>query len=190
MSVCDAHGRFFSFHHGTGDFSKEQDMYDEYSERERLDKGWLVILVVWGAMLGSLGVYLVICWFVHQQGGLRVAADMSLDTIKYALFGISFVELFVIHYVRKAALKVRGPVASSQSSSAQHPAVAKYMSAVLVAAALSESIGIYGVVLFFLSDDTMPLYQFVALSAMAMLYFRPRKEEFLNLVDEMERAGE
>lgn len=55
--------------------------------------------------------------------------------------------------------------------------------------ALSESIGVYGLVLFFLSKDSGVLYQFIVMSAIAMLYYRPRKEELLQLAVEMNKQG-
>jgi len=39
--------------------------------------------------------------------------------------------------------------------------------------------------LFFLGKDSMTLYQLIIISAAAMVYFRPRKEELLNLAKEM-----
>ncbi len=51
--------------------------------------------------------------------------------------------------------------------------------------ALSESIGIYGMVLFILSKDSMTLYQFITMSAIAMFYYRPRKEELLEVAAQM-----
>jgi hypothetical protein len=86
----------------------------------------------------------------------------------------------------------RDPVvaaARSQSIQSQHPAAAKYTTALVVAMALSESIGIYGLVLFFLSKDSLTLYLFILMSAIAMFYYRPRKEELLQVALEMQKQG-
>lgn len=67
----------------------------------------------------------------------------------------------------------------------QHPAVGRYTVVIIILAALSESIGIYGVVLFLISKNSLVLYQFITISAAAMIYFRPRKEELLQLASTM-----
>ena len=51
------------------------------------------------------------------------------------------------------------------------------MSRVVVWLALSESVGVYGFVLFLLGGGFGTLYIFVALAALGMLYHRPRLHE-------------
>ena len=57
----------------------------------------------------------------------------------------------------------------------------KYSIAVIASLAMSESIGIYGLVLFLLGKNAMDLYLLVGISAAAMFYYRPKKDELLNL---------
>jgi hypothetical protein len=47
--------------------------------------------------------------------------------------------------------------------------------------ALSESIGVYGLVLFFLGESFRTLYIFIGISALAMLLYRPKREELETL---------
>jgi hypothetical protein len=54
---------------------------------------------------------------------------------------------------------------------------------------LSESIGVAGVVLFYLFKDSATLYQFLIFSSIAMFYFRPRKEELLQVAVEMKKKS-
>jgi hypothetical protein len=61
-------------------------------------------------------------------------------------------------------------------------ALQKYSAATIVALAMSESIGIYGLVLFFLGKNPTDLYLLILVSAAAMLVYRPRKDEMLSLV--------
>jgi hypothetical protein len=56
---------------------------------------------------------------------------------------------------------------------------------VIISLALCESVGIYGLVLFFLGKNTMDLYLLLGVSAAAMIYYRPRKDELLNLLQEI-----
>jgi len=56
----------------------------------------------------------------------------------------------------------------------------------VISLALSESIGIYGLVLFLLGKNTMDLYLFILVSAGAMIMYRPRKDELLSLAQGIE----
>ncbi len=161
-------------------------MYEEQNEIKQLDTGWRVILLIWGAILASLGIYLVVCIMVEKELQINIDPNLPLETIKYALFGVSFITLFMVHYLRKFLLRTSNSIVnSSQTSSLQHPAVGKYLVTVIITSALLESIGIYGVVLFFMAKDTSSLYQLLIISAAAMIYFRPRKDELLNLSAQM-----
>ncbi len=63
----------------------------------------------------------------------------------------------------------------------------KYFTAVIISLALAESIGIYGLGLFFLGGGFETLYLFNVLSAIAMFFFRPKGEEFEKLVPHSSR---
>ena len=161
-------------------------MHEEQKEMKQLETGWRVILMIWGAILASLGIYLVVCIVVEKNLQINLDPNFPLETLKYALFGVSFITLFVVHYIRKFLLRTsNSTVTSSLTSSPQHPALGKYSVAVVITSALLESIGIYGVVLFFISKDTLSLVQLLTISAVAMIHFRPRKDELLNLAARM-----
>ncbi|MCG8552188.1 MAG: hypothetical protein MI799_17435 [Desulfobacterales bacterium] len=162
------------------------DMYEDQDEMKRLDAGWKIILMIWGAILASLGVYLIVCINIERSVQVNIDPDFPLTTIKYALFAMACATLVGVHIFRKYLLTPGGSVVNSrQMSSAQHPAVAKYTIAVVITSALLESIGIYGVVLFLLAKDSRSLYQFLFISACAMIYFRPRKEELINMAKQI-----
>lgn len=161
-------------------------MIEDQDEMKRLNAGWKVILLIWGAILASLGLYLIVCINVENFLQVNIAPDFPLTTIKYALFAVACVTLVGVHIFRKIILTPgRSGVSSMQMSSTQHPAIAKYTMAVVITSALLESIGIYGVVLFLLAKDTRSLYQLLFISAAAMIYFRPRKEELLNMAKQI-----
>lgn len=157
-------------------------------ELDQIDKGWTKIMVIWVALLSSLGFYLVICMAVGNQ--IPVSMDGSqLEVFKYALFGISAMTLLSTYFFRKFMInKISRPLQGAAFQSETHPAVAKYLTAIIIVMALSESIGIYGMVLFFISKDAMSLYQLMVLSAAAMILFRPKKEELIEVAEKMKRA--
>lgn len=50
---------------------------------------------------------------------------------------------------------------------------------------MSETIGIYGLVLFMLGKNTMDLYLLISISAAAMFYYRSQKEKIIELAKEL-----
>lgn len=165
----------------------------EKNEIEQLDKAWVIIRIMWGVMVGTLAVYLLVCIIIKDQ--LKpMEIGFPLETLKIVLFGVSILTFFCIYYIRKAMLQIAvrnstSPFVQSPSTQIQNPAAGKYLTAIIVAMALSESIGVYGLVLFFLSKDSTVLYQFLTMSALSMFYYRPRKEELLQVVVEMNKQS-
>lgn len=158
-------------------------------ELDQIDKGWSKIMVIWIAMISSLVLYLVICKAVENQ--IPVSMEGSqLEVLKYALFGISGMTLMGAFFVRKIMMnQIARPIKGSAFSSNTHPAVGKYLIVIIIVMALSESVGIYGMVLFFISKDSVSLYQLMFLSAIAMIVFRPKKEELLEVAEKMKSAN-
>jgi hypothetical protein len=52
----------------------------------------------------------------------------------------------------------------------------------ILAWAMSESIGIFGLVLFLLAKNPTDLYLLILISAAAMLIYRPRKDDVIGLL--------
>jgi hypothetical protein len=73
-------------------------------------------------------------------------------------------------------MSLNPPTPSAQSSS-----IGKYAVAMVVSLALSESIGVYGLVLFFLGESFRTLYIFIGISALAIFLYRPKREELESL---------
>ena len=72
-----------------------------------------------------------------------------------------------------------------QGSATQSSALSKYLTAMIVSLGMSETIGIYGLVLFMLGKNTMDLYLLIFISAAAMFYYRPQKEKIIELAKEL-----
>jgi hypothetical protein len=150
---------------------------------EEIKKGLMTLNIIWCAMLISLAIYL----FVGLQVAGNLRTSLGADTyaiVRLFLYILAFVTLIAIRYVRKLLLSAKG---SNQQRSAsgrypiQNPAIGKYVSAMIVAWAMSEGIGIYGLVLFFLGKNVTDLYLLLALSAATMCFYRPKREEITSL---------
>lgn len=149
---------------------------------QELEKGLVPLKIIWYAMLVSLLVYL----FVGLQVGADMRIEMADDTlavIRPALYGAAFLTPILIRYIRKYLLAPKGP-SIIQNRTSQHPILQRYTIAMVVTWALSESIGIYGFILFLLGKNTVDLYMLVLVSALVILLHSPKKEEIVDLLEE------
>ena len=167
----------------------------EKSEQEQLDKGWITIKIIWGAVFVSLAIYLLICLIAGDQITITDNPDIPLETIEIALYGLSFITLVIAHFKRKALLNTKeessfARIALNSQGVNQHPAIARYTMATVLSIAISEGVAIYGVIFYFLSKNIMTLYQFLFISALAMIYFRPKKDELINLANKIKTDTE
>ena len=167
----------------------------EAQEKDAIDKGMQTLRVIWAAMLGSLLIYVIIC---HQLGEGLLGAEgngLSIDLLRKIFFGVAAAELIMTYYLRRYMLKGRSSVAginTSRGSSTlnQPPFVGHYISVVIISLAFSESIGIYGFVLFLLGDSFQTFYTFIGISALAMVFYRPKREELERLAKDYKQRGE
>jgi uncharacterized membrane protein len=146
---------------------------------EEIVKGLLTLKAIWFAMLASLVFYL----FVGLQVATNLKVSLDEDTfavLKWVLYVLAFVTLIITKYVRKLILSAKGQY-RLVTRGYRHPVLQKYATAMIVAWALSESIGIYGLVLFLMGKNTTDLYLLILISAAALFLYRPRRDEVISL---------
>lgn len=146
---------------------------------QEMDRGLMTMKIIWYAMLMSLAVYLLVGLMVVPNMPSTFTGD-TFATLRMALYIIGFATLIAARYIKKLILGREGrsidPTQNQPSS-----LMAKYSSAVIASLAMCESVAIYGLVLFFLGGNRTDLYVLLGISAAAMFYYRPRKEELDGL---------
>ena len=149
---------------------------------QELDKRSMTLRIIWFALLVSLGIYL----FIGIRVGPNVPSSISeeaLGILRTVLYAMACAILIAARFIRKLILSGKGEV-SQPVQALEHLALQKYSAATIVALAMSESIGIYGLVLFLLGKNSTDLYLLILISAAAMVMYRPRKDEMLTLVQQ------
>jgi hypothetical protein len=160
-------------------------------EIEKINKGLLTLNVIWAAMLMSLFIYIFVGLYIKNT--LRITMEKNvLDILRNVLYSVSFIILITTRFIRKLILSGKGKstFANTDKSSYQRyqpSALARYTTAMVVSLALTESIGIYGLVLFFLGKNEADLYLFILISAATMLIYRPKRDEIVNLTQELNK---
>ena len=160
--------------------------------RQTAEKGFWTLWVIWVAMLGSLLIYVFICHQLGDELRKNLRQDVPLDPLRIILYSATIFEMIFIVFLRKRILAAGGAVPEPMSPpppepSNQSSALAKYTTAVIISLALCESIGIYGLLLFFLGDTFQTLYIFIGIAALGMLFYRPKREEVETLAAAMQR---
>jgi hypothetical protein len=148
-----------------------------------IKKGMIVLNIIWAAIVGSLGIYIIVAQLVQADVRISMEAPI-LDTLRMILYGISFVIIFAIRFMKKMILKAdtsAGVTSPRTGGLSGNPMVAKYTTAMVVSWAMGESIGVFGLVLFLIGKNTMDLYLLVALSFVTLMNHRPRRDEIVEL---------
>jgi len=141
------------------------------SEKNELFPHWIVV----GLMLLTLMVYLLICHlFGHAlQEPLPEERRVFIRSVFYVIAIVAFP---VTNLIRHIQLRLNQTMPGNRS------AKSRYLLTVIVSMTLVESVGVLGFVMFMLGDDFNTLYIFLGLSALGLYLYRPKIEEYLQIV--------
>jgi F0F1-type ATP synthase membrane subunit c/vacuolar-type H+-ATPase subunit K len=119
------------------------------------------------AMIASVFIYagIVVC---IDKGYIpfKPVQNLSISTtIKYLLLAVAILHYFIIRFFQKFALK----------SAAYLPPAA------ILTFALCEAVGIYGLVLFFLTGNSLDFYIFMLISLLYFYLFYPKYADWEKL---------
>jgi hypothetical protein len=117
--------------------------------------------IIWRVMLGSIGLYWLLPWFIHPAGGTPV------DALLLALTGIAAVT-GIGTLVARERLLVR-PLRAGELRVTTNEGMARLQQISIALWACSESIGLYGLILYVLSGEAKYLYLFL-MAAAALFY--------------------
>jgi flagellar biosynthesis protein FliQ len=153
---------------------------------KELGKGMFTLNIIWWALLISLPIYLFVGLWVAKNPDTSMNED-TYTIFKSVIYVVTCLILIATWYIRKFFLSRK--ITSIQTTQAlDHPALQKYFVASIISWALSESIGIYGFVLFFLGKNTTDLYILILIAAIVMFLYRPKKEDVISLAEENEES--
>ena len=149
---------------------------------ESFEKGMMVTRIIWAGIFVCLFIYVIVCHAAAGGDFRNEISDVPLELMRNILFGVSIIVLSLAYFIRRRIVSVEpgGIINRPSGPSSTHNLalfLPKYTAAILVSSALSEAVGIFGLVLFLLGDSFQNLYLFIGISAIALIYFRPKKEE-------------
>jgi len=141
------------------------------SEKNELIPHWFVV----GIMLVTLMVYLVICHlFGHElQNPLPEERRVFIRSVFYVIAIVAFP---ITNLIRHIQLRLNQTMPGNRS------AKSRYLLTVIISMMLAEGVGVLGFVMFMLGDDFNTLYIFLGLSALGLYLYRPKMEEYQQIV--------
>ncbi|MCK5354639.1 MAG: hypothetical protein KAJ63_05940 [Methyloprofundus sp.] len=129
--------------------------------------------IIRAASLMSLMALLVICHIYAEQ--IQIGLDeQQRVVIRTILYVVAILTFPMMKFVRHVTLRLQKN---------DKPPKFRYLLAITVSMLISESIGIYGFIMYVLGDSYNTLYIFTMLSALAMFLYRPDKEEYKALFE-------
>jgi len=161
-------------------------------DKELFERQLQILWIIWAGFSVFLVIYPSIC-LLWGDALYRYTSPFPLDLMRDILYGVSVLTVILTHFLRNFILGRRSGSSSPMSSqpptpSDQSEVVGKYVTAMMVSLALSESIGIYGFILFVLGADLKTVFFFNGIAALAMFIYRPKREELERLSVGMHRA--
>ena len=133
-------------------------------------------------MLIALFVYMLVGLYLEDK--INVSVDKGLLSIlRYVFYLIAGITVFSIKHVRRYILNSKRPAGENSYSVA--PAAFNYIKATITSMAMAEFVAVLGLVLFILGKNKIDLYLLVIISAVAMIVYRPFKEQMVNLSREI-----
>lgn len=148
---------------------------------QELDKAMVTLKGIWLALVMSLFLYIVLAPMVLENARIEFPAE-AYRALKLALYGIAIITLIATWYIRRLLLSAT--FMSRQSGpTKQHPVLQRYTTAMIIALAMSEAIGIYGLILFLLGKQKVDLYILTIMAVAAMSLYFPKREEVVDLVE-------
>jgi hypothetical protein len=149
--------------------------------QQELDQAMRTMKGIWAALVLSLLVYAVLVLLLLDDTHIDFPADVY-RLLKLILFALAIVTLIASWGVRRLLL-ARSLVPKTTGRITPHPAIQRYTTAMIMALAMSEAIGIYGLILFLLGKQKVDLYLLVAIAMAAMVLFAPKREEVMRLAE-------
>ncbi len=173
--------------------NREVDMAKN-DHSEAIEKGMRTLWIIWGGMFLTLFIYVLVCHLLVAEFRGGASLDFPLGKLRRILYVVAAATLLITYLLRKSLLRIRQDHSGSRTPESrpvlnQPPFLAKYTTAMLILCALCEAIGIYGFVLFLIGDTFQTLYVFICVSALAMYFYRPKREELKRMALAMGDIG-
>ncbi|WP_394753163.1 hypothetical protein [Crenothrix sp.] len=141
---------------------------------------WGVVAV----MLVILAGYIIVCQYQYKAGELPAVLPESQRMWIRTLCYVGAIVMFPLtNLIRHIQLRL------NQTMPGNKPANKRYLLTIVVSMLLIHSVGILGVVMFFLGDDFNTVYILLGMSALGAFLYRPKVDEYVSIIEALENRN-
>ncbi|HEY8037204.1 MAG TPA: hypothetical protein VIF37_16605 [Methylobacter sp.] len=152
-------------------------------ERKQLQSDLTLPWVIVGMMLSMLAAYIVICHSLGEQLQQPLPETQRV-LIRTVLYAVAIATFPLTNLIRHIQLRLNQTMPRSRTAhGATADAKRRYLATIIVSMSLIEAIGVFGLVMFILGDGFNTLYIFTGLSALGLFLYRPKTDEYSEIVD-------
>jgi hypothetical protein len=148
---------------------------------EQLKSDLILPWLIQGIMAAALAAYVILCvtYGDQLQQPLPEAQRVLIRTILYVVAIVTFPMTNLIRHIQ---LRLNQTMPLSQATPVIE-AKKRYLVTIIVSMSLIESVGVFGFVMFIFGDNFNTLYIFSGLSALGLVLYRPKMDEYAKVVE-------
>jgi hypothetical protein len=150
-------------------------------EREQLLSDLVLPWVIVGMMSVMLAAYIVICHTLGEQLRQPLPEEQRV-LVRTVFYAVAIVTFPLTNLIRHIQLRLNQTMPCSQAAHT-NAAKRRYLVTVIVSMALVDVVGIFGLIMFVLGDDFNTLYIFTGLSALGLFLYRPKADEYFEIIE-------
>jgi hypothetical protein len=152
-------------------------------DREQLKPDLILSWIIVGVMAAMLAAYIIICHTLGEQLLHPLPEDQRV-LIRTVFYAIAIMTFPLTNLIRHIQLRLNQTMPYSQAPHGPISAAkSRYLVTVIVSMSLIEVVGIFGLVMFMLGDGFNTLYIFTGLSALGLFLYRPKADEYSEIID-------
>lgn len=155
---------------------------------EELKNAYRRAVWIWMGMGVSIFVYAMIVEIIRRypdlMGKIPPISMAAANTLRCVLFFFTFAEFFLIGFIRDQILS--GTPNPETRADSNIPNVSRILNGSILAHALCETVAVYGLVLFLLTQNPFDFYLFLLISLIYFLFYFPRYDQWIKAVGKSE----
>ncbi len=145
-----------------------------------IDRIMMTLTIIWFALFSALAAYVAIGLLFLKNVTGPVLDPSQFNIIKIAFYGVSLPAVMAAGVFKRRVLA--GKLGANPARKTGNPAAQRYISAVVLSLGICEIPAINGFILYVLGKNQRDLLLLIMFSAAAMLYNKPRREEFMAVI--------
>ena len=150
-------------------------------ETDQLNSRFTQLWLIWGCIFSSLFIYVGFSFLIPQTQTIAQIQKLTYIGYGYAVM-IWFTSRMIKQQMQQSKLPLKSDQEQISTEEILFAAIQKYQTTLIVTIAMMESIGIVGLVLFFLGGGRPTLIAFTVVAGVGIAFYRPRREEIIDMI--------